>query len=49
MRSNPYLTGVAVAAGVALLPWQLTVVAAVLSVMYYVTSLGRDSTRTSNH
>ena len=46
MRVNPYLTWVAVAAGVMLLPWQFTVIAAVLSVMYYLTSLGRNSTRT---
>ena len=42
MSNKPYLTGVAVAAGAVLLPWQLTVIAAVLAVMYYLTSLGRN-------
>ena len=48
MSSNSYLVGVGVAAGVILLPWQLTVIVAVLSLMYYLTSLGRESTRTSS-
>ena len=46
MRNNPYLMGSAVALGVLLLPWQLTAIAAVLSIMYYLTTLGRRLTKT---
>ena len=45
MRNNTYLFGAAVVAGVLLLPWQLTAIAAVLTTMYYLTTLGRNFTK----
>ena len=46
MKNNPYLMGAAMAVGVLLLPWQLTAIAAVLSIMYFLTTLGRNFTKT---